>query len=83
MNHDGNKITTDEVRSDNRELMPEFTKAYDSLTEAFGQIKVIYAQVEPDESEYVTIFVEPKPIGDSWGRPKANKHPNTIIKRTA
>jgi putative heme iron utilization protein len=77
MNHDGNKITTDEVRSDNRELMPEFTKAYDSLTEAFGQIKVIYAQendrvvgVEPDESEYVTIFVEPKAIGDSWGRIK-------------
>ena len=77
MNHDGNKITTDEVRSDNRELMPEFTKAYDSLTEAFGQIKVIYAQendrvvgVEPDESEYVSIFVEAKPIGDSWGRIK-------------
>ncbi len=67
----------EEVRSDNRELMPEFTKAYDSLTEAFGQIKVIYAQendrvvgVEPDESEYVSIFVEPKPIGDSWGRIK-------------
>ena len=77
MNHDGNKITTDKVRSDNRELMPEFTKAYDSLTEAFGQIKVIYAQendrvvgVEPDESEYVSIFVELKPIGDSWGRIK-------------
>jgi hypothetical protein len=77
MNHDGNKITTDKVRSDNRELMPEFTKAYDSLTEAFGQIKVIYAQengrvvgVDPDDDEYVTIFVEPKPIGDSWGRIK-------------
>ena len=77
MNHDGNKITTDEVRSDNRELMPEFTKAYDSLTKAFGQIKVIYAQengrvvgVDPDDDEYVTIFVEPKQIGDSWGRIK-------------
>lgn len=57
--------------------MPEFTKAYDGLAEAFGQIKVVYAEengrmvgVEPDESEYVSIFVEPKPIGDSWGRIK-------------
>ena len=77
MNHAGNKITPDEVRADNRELMPEFTKAYDSLTEAFGQLKVVYAEengrvvgVEPDESEYVSIFVEPKQIGDSWGRIK-------------
>ena len=69
--------TPSEIREENRELMPEFTKAYDSLTEAFGQIKVIYAQendrvvgVEPDESEYISIFVEPKQIGDSWGRIK-------------
>ena len=77
MNHDGNKITTDEVRTDNRALMPEFTKAYDSLTEAFGQLKVVYAKendrvvgAEPDESEYISIFVESKQIGDSWGRIK-------------
>jgi hypothetical protein len=77
MNHDGNKITTDEVRTDNRALMPEFTKAYDSLTEAFGQLRVVFAKendrvvgAEPDESEYISIFVEPKQIGDSWGRIK-------------
>jgi hypothetical protein len=69
--------TPSEIREENRELMPEFTKAYDGLAEAFGQIKVVYAEengrmvgVEPDESEYVSIFVEPKPIGDSWGRIK-------------
>lgn len=68
---------SDEVRATNRELMPQFTKGYDSLTEAFGQLKVIYATendrevgIEPDESEYVSIFIEPKQIGDSWGRIK-------------
>ena len=26
--------------------------------------------IDPDDDEYVTIFVEPNPIGDSWGRIK-------------
>ena len=57
--------------------MPEVTEVYDNLSEVFGPLKVLYAKendrevgVEPDESEYVSIFVEPKPIGDSWGRIK-------------
>jgi|TARA_R110002096_G_scaffold288341_1_gene482084 hypothetical protein len=69
--------TLDEIRAENRALMPEFTAVHDSLTEAFGQLKVVYAKendrevgVEPDESEYVTVFIEPIPVGDSWGRIK-------------
>ena len=64
MNHAGNRITQDEIRAENRALMPQFTEAFDSLTEAFGQLKVIYAEengrvvgVKPDESEYVNVFI--------------------------
>jgi hypothetical protein len=65
----------EKVRATNRELMPKFTEAYDSLSEAFGPLKVIYAEengrkvgVEPDDSDLVTLIIEPKETGDSWGR---------------
>ena len=65
----------EKIRATNRELMPEFTKMHDSLAEAFGPLKVIFAEengrkvgVEPDDSDLVTLFIEPKETGDSWGR---------------
>jgi|TARA_B110000908_G_C10162220_1_gene406615 hypothetical protein len=64
----------------NRREMPEFTKAYDSLTAAFGQCKVLYAkegdiEVGVDDSdEYVPLFIERTfDDVDERGRPRKKK----------